>query len=290
MMYVDISFRCKKCKANNSIKVELMGPDWDFDDFFEDVQDPSAITMTEEWPLECIDCDEEHYIYLEHNGFGADMEIEDLPVSEYSISSVKFDSGLDWLSAIGLSSRLWKEEVFKNYLVSIADIKSIIKSQATDNGYSLINRMLLTQIISSFEAYLGDTLIQQVKGHQEAIEAMVTKNTELSSKKYTLKQIISQPNIVEENVLSYLGDIIYHNLSKTEALYKIALNINLPIDKADRPELYRAIKYRHDCVHRNGFDARGVRLEVFNKEYLAKIQELTESIARNLQALVKINA
>lgn len=290
MMYVDIALRCKKCQTHQTIQVELMGPDWDFDDFFENIEDPSTVTITEEWPLECAECEEEYYIYLEHNGFGVDMEIDDLSASEYSVSSVKFDSGLDWLSAIGLSSRLWKEEVFKNYLVSIADIKSIIKGQATDNGYNLINRMLFTQIISSFEAYLGDTLMQQIKGRPEAIEAMVTKNNDLSSKKYTLKQIINQPKIVEDSVLSYLSEIIYHNISKVEVLYKIALNITIPIDKADRPAIYKAIKYRHDCVHRNGFDGRGIRLEVFNKKYLAEIQQLTETIARNLQALVNSNA
>lgn len=285
-MHVDITFRCQKCKANNSINVELEGPDWDLDEFYDHVEDPSTVTTEEQWPAECIECEHEHYVFLEYNGFGADLEVLDLPETDYSISIIKFDSGIDWLSAIGLSSRLWKEEIFKNFLVSAADIKEIIRKQASNNGYSLINRMLFTQTISSFEAYLGDTLIQKVKGDSAAIESIIEKNTELSSNKYTLQEISRHPNFVEDRVLGYLSEVLYHNIGKVEVLYKIAIDIDLPIDKKDKPELYRAIKYRHDCVHRNGFDGKGVRLEVFTKEYLIKIQNLTEKIVRDLEGLL----
>lgn len=286
MMRVEVNFRCRKCRVKNSIDVELEGLDWDLDEFFDDVDDPSSVSIQEEWPTECVECGVEHYIWLEHNGFAADLEVEDLSKSDYWVSSVTFDSGLDWLSAIGLSSRLWKEEVYKNYRVSMAEIRKCMKAQGTTHGYSLINRMVFAQIMSSFEAYLGDTLTQQVKGNSEAIRRLVAEDKELSRSRFSLQEVFQNPQLVEETVLTYLANVVYHNLSKVEALYRIALGIDLPINKKERSVLYKAIQHRHDCVHRNGFDRNGVRLQVFNLDYLLNVQKLTESVAQKLESLL----
>ena len=43
--------------------------------------------------------------------------------------------------------------------------------------------------------------------------------------------------------------------------------------------LEQAIVYRHDCVHRNGYDHDGNKLELFTPDYIAKIHDLLKDLA-----------
>ena len=54
---------------------------------------------------------------------------------------------------------------------------------------------------------------------------------------------------MESTVREYLGNLIYHNLSKVGRLYRSVLVVVFPKDLS---KIYRAIEVRHDIVHRNG--------------------------------------
>lgn len=73
--------------------------------------------------------------------------------------------------------------------------------------------------------------------------------------------------------------MLYHNLPKIKSIYREALNVDL----GDIGELVKAVKVRHDIVHRNGEDKDG-NIHVITKENVQQLQE------RIQQMIEKVNS
>jgi hypothetical protein len=70
----------------------------------------------------------------------------------------------------------------------------------------------------------------------------------------------------------YLRNMVWHNLAKANAMYRAAFDIDLfkLLGDENKAILLRAVEHRHDCVHRNGTDKEGKKLDVFTKNTLSK--------------------
>ncbi len=142
---------------------------------------------------------------------------------------------------------------------------------ATD-GADLINRMVFAHYIAALEAYLADRLLNAIEEHEEAVTDLVTQDPALNKEKFTLSEIVSQPDLVKEKVRRYVRDARWHKLDKADNLYRTGAKVSLFKILGDKKaDLLRAINWRHDCVHRNGYDDEGSRLEVFTTEYVNEI-------------------
>tara|TARA_B100001113_G_C20874965_1_gene520012 strand:+ start:374 stop:622 length:249 start_codon:yes stop_codon:yes gene_type:complete len=76
---------------------------------------------------------------------------------------------------------------------------------------------------------------------------------------------------------------MYHNLSKIENLYKCTLGLEIFSSVSRRDEIFKAIEYRHDCVHRNGFDKDGKKLDVFSKAYIQEIADELKAMVDHIE-------
>jgi len=74
------------------------------------------------------------------------------------------------------------------------------------------------------------------------------------------------------------------NLPKINNIYKPVLNIDLFEMLGDEGKvlLLKAVEYRHDCVHRNGYNKDAKRLEVFTKEYVTQVGNVLEDLVRKI--------
>lgn len=140
-----------------------------------------------------------------------------------------------------------------------------------DDGHYLLNRMIFSHQITALESYLSDRLLRAVLDTREAMNRLMAHDKELSQKKFTLAQIAAEPDLVKNTVQRHLRSIVYHNLDRVDALYRIAFDVKIVDLIGDAAALFRAIKLRHDCVHRNGFDDRGIKLNIFTIEFGQKV-------------------
>jgi hypothetical protein len=116
---------------------------------------------------------------------------------------------------------------------------------------------------------------------------LLAEHKDLSNEKFSLVEIAADPNIVDRTIRKYLRSILYHNLAKVDYLYKCALGFPI-IDKiADKSTLFRAIQYRHDCVHRNGFDADGDELKIFTRELIRDTSDLVRGFVETIEAQIQ---
>jgi hypothetical protein len=81
--------------------------------------------------------------------------------------------------------------------------------------------------------------------------------------KVTLLTVYINPSIVTQKVHHHLTEkTLYHKLEKVHPLYKAAFKVSIFTDLELRARLEKAIKTRHDIVHRNGRNLEGESLEL----------------------------
>ncbi|MBB4365013.1 hypothetical protein GGD65_006077 [Bradyrhizobium sp. CIR18] len=169
-------------------------------------------------------------------------------------------------------------------LIDLYHHASDLLAEHGGGGAHLLNRMIFAQQIGGLEAYLADTLINVVKNDADAMRRLIAGDVDLRSKKFTLAEISANKQLVEQEVLLHLRSIVYHNIPKVRALYKIAANVDIfELLEGTKDRLFKAIEYRHDCVHRNGRDSQGNLLEIFTKPYVQETAGLIRDFVKRLE-------
>jgi hypothetical protein len=159
---------------------------------------------------------------------------------------------------------------------------SLLNSEGGD-GSHLINRMVFSHLIGALEAFLGDTFINAVMNDEEKKKKLLQFDSELAGRRFGLSEINADPDLVNKEIRSYLRSVLYHNIAKVHVMYKNVLGIDVfELLGEKKSDLFKAVEYRHDCVHRNGFDKDGVKLEVFTKEYVTGASEIANSLVNSI--------
>jgi hypothetical protein len=104
---------------------------------------------------------------------------------------------------------------------------------------------------------------------------LMAEDKDLAKERFSLADIAARPDLVEQTVREYLRSILYHNLAK--------------VDFLDKDRLFQAIKYRHDCVHRNGFDAEGNELTIFTRQFVQETSDLMRDFVGKIQTCIRAN-
>jgi hypothetical protein len=178
------------------------------------------------------------------------------------------------------------DDPFTIFMNSYHHAMQLLADHGKDYGGYLLNRMVFSHQVTALEAYLGDTLLRAVLGDEAAMDRLMATNTDLLREKFTLAEIAADPNLVKKNIRKYLHSILYHNLPKVDVVYNIALQVKVLNLISDKPRLFKAIKLRHDCVHRNGFDDDGKELTVFAKQFVQETADLIKDFVTQIEAAV----
>jgi hypothetical protein len=180
---------------------------------------------------------------------------------------------------------------FSIFLASWQETGALLATHGSHVGAHLLNRMLFSHQITALEAYLGDTLLNEVLRDNDAMMRLIQKHSELTQLKFTLTEIAADSDLVKKKVREYLRSVLYHNLAKVDALYDIALRLRiLPLMENNKNDLFKAVSLRHDCIHRNGFDKDGNELTVFTKQFVQEQANLIRSSVEKIEKAVRARA
>lgn len=131
------------------------------------------------------------------------------------------------------------------------------------------------------EAYLADTLTNQVLKNADVLLKVVKEVKGLAEEKVTLTQVAADPELVAKMVANYLRDLLYHNLKKIMEIWKVTLGHSIFPDKDLTSRMFKAAEIRHDCVHRNGKTKEGAKHDInsaFVKQVDGDIYAMMEHI------------
>jgi len=273
-----ISFICPSCGKNAECNVDVPEPDWGA---AENMSDLSSEDKTD---VLCNLCQSEFPAYVMNTSGECYVTLDDYPNIDVVAESAYFFPPPDdeWLNTdVPI-------DPYKIFVDSYYHLGDILAEYGLGGrgilGHSsyIINRMVFVQQVSALESYLGDTLVNRVLESNEALQNMLNKDKDLKNTKLPLTNISKNPNIVLDTVQKHLQKILYHNLAKVEALYKIAFNIDIWPDDKTKKKIFDSIQYRHVCVHRNGRNKKGEELEVFTTEYVSDILETTLRFTKHI--------
>jgi len=200
----------------------------------------------------------------EHTDVGAHEIVEDFV---YGLEHVEPEPD-DWIDYRP------PDDPYSVFLDSYERTCELLTEQGGEDGNDVVNRMVFSHQVTAMEAYLGDTLTNEVIRDPDALQRLIQMADGLKDRKFSLLEIAGSQDLVLREVVSYLRAQIYHNLKKVDVLYNIALEVRPLMLAKDRSNLLKAIKLRHDCVHRNGVDKDGNKLNLFTTEFVQDAADL----------------
>lgn len=268
----DVSFDCPACGEAARSSTEVPEPDW------ASAESSADLSSEGETLLSCDKCGEAFDAHVSNQAGSCEIKMIDFPQTIIRADQAFFspDPADDWIDRIG------SDDALHVFTESIAHSIEILDQYGSDTGFHLINRMVFAHLISAWEAYLSDTARNIIDKDATAIARLVSTERTLSDKKYSLSQIDQDPALVIRNVRDFIDNFIFHNIPKVMTLYKIIAKVDIKPSDKDIAHLQNAIQYRHDCVHRNGYDVNKNRVEVFTDEYIKETADVIRRMVNHI--------
>lgn len=271
MMLMDISFSCE-CGERIKETVYVPAPN-----FMAEQNKDSGSEHYEE--IHCDKCHKEHEILVVNTFSAADCYVTSDGSTDVSFGTPYFpesdynDDELAWL--IQSETQI---DIFQNHIKSV---EKILEADIDAEAYFSLLVMLYGHVVAAVEAYLSSTFIHKVTNSEKLTRKLVETDPTFSKMKFTLKEIFEQKDKLKLTVASHLNDLIFHNLSKVKPMYKDVLDCEF----GDIGWLFKAVKIRHDCVHRAGYDQENNKIELSVetlRELVTRAQDLTSLIESKL--------
>ena len=273
----DFWMTCPNCHEEVSEKVRVPEPNWSEPD------DISGLNSEGTSELHCPNCDKHFECFISFTHGNCDVSLTEHPETNVSADNPSFFPSIeDWVFEETAADPL------SSFKETIKQVRSIaIEANETD-GSSVLNRMCFSQVVSVFEAYLSDTLVNAVQNDTEKLKKLVQGDKELSKVKVGLGDVLKNPAIVNAEVKKHLRSLVYHNLPRIDPIYRMAFGVSLLDDENRSRTLMEYMSDRHDCVHRNGRTKEGDAPEKFTLSFFLNAAKEFEDLVIGLEK--EINA
>lgn len=190
-------------------------------------------------------------------------------------------------------------QIFHNNYHSLRDI---IEKHAKEDGSSLMNRMIFAQILTFLEAYFCDTLIIGLRKYPERMAKFTERDGASREAEIPISTMLRDPDAALKWVEMNLRDRLYHQfgsgikdkkngkekISGVPLWYRTAFDISLTPKEEDLTTLRTYARLRHDCVHRNGETKQGLKLDMFDKNYLLNALALAKSTVDHIDTELSV--
>lgn len=146
---------------------------------------------------------------------------------------------------------------------------SVIKNNIQkDNNY--LTRLLFANAITCFEVYLQSVFLYLLDKDSKLLENLTLSN---KFKNIKISLNVALKNNMKVFLKEMLKNIVFHNLSDIEPLFKEVLGVYINYKNDD--SILKMIQQRHDIIHRNG-KSKSDEPVIITDEYLVKsINDIT---------------
>lgn len=136
-----------------------------------------------------------------------------------------------------------------------------------------IKDLFIVKLITLLEQYLKKRLTQEFNANEASVRNFLLKYN--SERKLGVNDVIEGP---QKLAISYLDDILFHNLPKVERIYFLTFNFDIK-KFCDFKRLITIVKMRHLIVHDGGKDKSNKKIETHRiQTCLDEVDKLIENI------------
>lgn len=168
------------------------------------------------------------------------------------------------------------------YVDGVIELRDLLEKNPKEPEAGILYRMIFTQLIAIFEAFLADRLLRLVLDHEEIRNRLLDKSGMFKEMTLTLAEAVRDPDAGKKKMKSRLQSQLYHKLDEVKKLYQIALQVDIFPDEEVTATIATAITKRHDCVHRNGRDKED-NLNHFPVKYILDVYKALDSVVRHAE-------
>lgn len=228
----------------------------------------------------CENCGKDFEVYV-YAGY-ADGYVEVSDVEDDSIEVEEIADELDDYYEEQIDAIIHSLNFIDQFKREVNNLKSLNEIDVGNQELQeTLQRQLFSGAITCLEDYLSTTLIREVLNDEENFKNFVRTFKDIRNRKFSLSEIYDKLDKIKDIVKKELVDIIYHDLPKVKGMYQDTLKIEFPEIK----ELMKAIKARHDMVHRNGKNKEGEKIEI-SKEVVIKVIEDVENFVNDIEGKI----
>lgn len=259
---VSLKYKCPHCGSINNETIAVPSPDW----CAESHHDSINSDCTE---LYCENCGTEHNVTLATGIYGGEGYIEDV---EELLEVSENIPGED-------------DDYFDKQLYDLThtDIDKLLEASTSlpNEVKPMLYKLLYVNAITMMETYLGDTLRREVLKDEKSVRKFVETYKPYKKEELKLSDLFCKRDTLSDYIRKTLNDLLYHRLPTIKSIYKEALDVNI----GDIGDLVKAVKIRHDIVHRNGEDSNG-KIHVITQEDVKILQEKVQQLIENVNSQI----
>lgn len=266
------TWKCPSCKHQNVTDYE-----------------PPAIDMTSDSAADmqasdhdvfiCENCDEQYEAVIYNSIGGIEVSMtdhngDDIPVD---VAFTNYDEE-EWEPSDSPSDEFY---------VAMEGLNALMELQSPSRyDDQLLNRLIFTNIITSLETYLKDTLLNLIEDDTSIQVNFFKSETDMKEQNVLMSNILTDPLLPLKILKNHFKPLSFHNFPKVNNFYKIAIGKGIFLDEAHTALLCKAKAQRHDCVHSNGKDKDGVKLHDFTKDYLIVVAEAAQRLVNRMDSIL----
>ncbi len=170
---------------------------------------------------------------------------------------------------------LWQ---FDESIKNINILLSIELRNISPDAVSSMHRLLYANIIIAIEVYLSDTFKNEVTDNDSVTRRFVETTSFFKKQKTSMSEVYKNIDSIKNNVNGYLTKFLWHKLDKTKNIYENTFGIKFP---ENMKTINKAIRIRHDIIHRNGKTKDGESHEIYEttvKDLIGESKNFVSSI------------
>jgi hypothetical protein len=271
---VMISFECPKVGCDGIVEeiVEVGEPDYSA----EVHSDGDAVTDEH---LQCPECETDYVVsvvnhmslvsaeLLDHDDVRVETRIVRNPYNDYDEYLENYDP---------------PSNAFELYDDAVVELRNLLAQNPSQPEDGILYRMIFSQFIAIFEAFLADRLLRAVIDHTEIKNRLLKNSGIFKDMSLTLAEAVADPDAGWKKMKGRLQSQLYHQLDDVKKLYQIALQVDIFPDETEKAKIAAAVAKRHDCVHRNGRD-KDDNLNRFSPIYILDTFKALDTVVRTAE-------
>ncbi|MFN3253828.1 hypothetical protein [Roseibium album] len=235
----------------------------------------------------CYDCHSIFQGWVKTDRGSCEIAFDDYPdvdvTADPAIGYYEDANELDYFEWLAEEEARSARPVRRAFIKTVKEVQSLAFGLKSDQQSEMLARMLLTQSITALEVFLGDSLVFTVTKTKEAQEKLLkSKDLEIGVKCFALKDALGIEDFAKYKLLEHLRFVSFHNLQKTNKLFQVGMGFNILPDGEELELVQKAIKMRHDCVHRNGLDRETGNVHNIDQVFLIG---LTNTLLRMVESV-----
>ena len=165
----------------------------------------------------------------------------------------------------------------QNFATTIKNIKQLLEIE--DHISNFYGQMLYVQVLTALGTYLSDMFIKIIVTNSDYMACFIRLTPEFENVKVSLPEAFDCVERPEAKVYEYLTSVDWLNLDLVQKIYFRTFQLALP----NYNDIFKAILFRHDIVHRNGETIEGRTITVTKED----VQDLLRLIVDFVQQLDK---